>query len=115
MSQRYEGGPAGPGAIYSWSGNGNVGEGRMTVTESRPSDLIRIKLEFIRPFTATNTAEFTFRPAGDRTAVTWSMTGENNFVGKAIALILNMDTMVGALFEQGLAQLKAIVEATPKP
>jgi hypothetical protein len=87
----------------------------MTVTESRPSDLIRIKLEFIRPFAATNTAEFTFKPKGDRTAVTWSMTGENNFVGKAIALVLNMDTMVGALFEQGLAQLKAIVEATPKP
>ena len=115
MSQRYEGAPAGAGAIYSWSGNGHVGEGRMTVTESRPSDLIRIKLEFIRPVAATNTAEFTFKPEGDRTAVTWSMTGENNFVGKAIALVLNMDTMVGALFEQGLAQLKAIVEATPKP
>src|ERR1700722_17774584 len=61
MKQTYEGPPTGTGAIYSWNGNGKVGEGRMTMTESRPSDLIRIKLEFMRPFKATNTAQFTFK------------------------------------------------------
>jgi uncharacterized protein YndB with AHSA1/START domain len=115
MTQRYEGAPAGAGAIYSWAGNGQVGEGRMTMTESRPNDLIRVKLEFVKPFSATNTAEFTFKPEGDRTAVTWSMTGENNFVGKAIGLLMNMDRMVGAQFEQGLAQMKSVVEAPPRP
>jgi hypothetical protein len=86
----------------------------MTVTESRRHDLIRIKLEFVKPFSATNTAEFTFKPEGDRTTVTWSMTGENNFVGKAVGLLMNMDRMVGAQFEQGLAQMKSVVEAAPK-
>src|SRR5215467_5069958 len=84
MTRRYEGAPAGAGAIYAWSGNGQVGEGRMTVTESRPSELIRIDLRFLRPFAATNTAEFTFRPEGDRTAVTWSVSGRNNFMAKAV-------------------------------
>ena len=52
---------AGTGAIFKWAGNKEVGEGSMTITESRPSDLIRIKLEFLRPFEATNSAEFTFK------------------------------------------------------
>lgn len=87
-----------------------VGEGRMTIVESRPSDLIRIKLEFFTPFAATNTAEFTFRAEGDRTAVTWSMSGHNNFVAKALALVMDMDQMIGGDFEKGLASMKAVVE-----
>jgi len=111
MKQAYEGAPAGTGAIYTWSGNNEVGEGRMTITESRPSDLIRIKLEFFKPFAATNTAEFTFKPEGNQTAVTWSMTGNNNFMAKAVHLFMNMDKMVGGQFEKGLAQMGSVVEA----
>ena len=114
MKQTYEGAPAGPGAIYTWVGNKNVGEGRMTLTESRPSDLIRIKLEFFKPFAGTHIAEFTFKPAGNQTAVTWSMTGKNNFMAKAIHLFMNMDKMIGGQFEMGLAQMKSIVEAALK-
>lgn len=83
----------------------------MTIVESRPNDLIRINLEFFRPFAATNLAEFTFRPEGDQTAVTWSMTGKNNFMAKAIHLFMNMGKMIGAQFEQGFAQMKSVVEA----
>src|SRR6185295_9800251 len=91
LKRTYEGPPAGSGAIYSWAGNKQVGEGRMTLTESRPSDLIRIKLEFLKPFKATNAAEFTFEPQGHQTVVTWSMTGKNNFMFKAVGLFMNMD------------------------
>ena len=110
MKQTYEGPPAGTGAIYSWNGNGKVGEGRMTLTESRPSDLIRIKLEFMRPFKATNTTEFTFKPTGNQTLVTWSMSGHNNFVFKAFGLFMNMDKMLGGEFDKGLTQMKSVVE-----
>jgi hypothetical protein len=82
----------------------------MTVTESRPSDMIRIKLEFLRPFKATNTAEFTFKPDGNKTMVTWSMSGTSNFMLKAVGLFMNMDKMVGADFEKGLASMKSVVE-----
>jgi hypothetical protein len=91
-----------------------VGEGRTTIIESRPHDLIRIKLEFVRPFAATNTAEFTFRPEGERTAVTWSLAGRNNFMAKAMGLVMNMDRMIGGDFEIGLAQMKSVVEAGPR-
>jgi hypothetical protein len=112
MKQTYQGAPAGTGAIYTWAGNREVGEGRMTITESRPNDLIRIKLEFFKPFAAVNTAEFTFTPEPpNRTAVTWSMTGTNNFAAKAVHLFMNMDKMVGDQFDKGLASMKAVVEA----
>ena len=114
MKQTYEGSPLGTGAIYTWTGNNQVGEGRMTIIESRPSDLIRIKLEFFKPFAATNIEEFTFKPEGDQTAVTWRMTGKNNFIAKAVHLFVNMDKMVGGQFEKGLAQMKSVAEAASK-
>ena len=114
MKLAFAGPPTGPGASYSWAGNKDVGEGRLTITESRPNDLVRIKLEFMKPFTATNIATFTFKPEGNQTAVTWSMEGRNNFIAKAINLCMNMDKMVGGQFEKGLADMKAVVESAPK-
>lgn len=114
MKQSFEGARAGVGARYSWSGNDQVGEGRMTLTESRPSEIIRIKLEFLKPFAATNTAEFSFKADGNQTAVTWSMFGTNNFMAKAFGLFMNMDKLVGGDFEKGLAQLKTVAETAGK-
>jgi len=114
MKTIYEGAPAGTGAVYSWAGNTDVGEGRMTLTESRPSELVRIKLEFKKPFEATNTTEFSFKPEADKTLVTWRMAGENNFMAKAFGLVMNMDKMVGGDFEKGLAQLKSVAETSSK-
>lgn len=107
----YNGSPTGIGAGYAWAGNRKVGEGRMTITESRLNELIRIKLEFFKPFKATNTAEFTFKPEGNQTLVTWSMSGTNNFMGKAFGLIMNCDKMVGGDFEKGLAAMKSVAES----
>jgi hypothetical protein len=107
----FDGTTAGVGAVFSWSGNDEIGEGRMTLTDSHPNDLIRIKIDFVRPFEGTSFAEFAFRPQADETAVTWSMAGHNNFIGRAICLFVNMDKMLGGDFEKGLANLKSVVES----
>lgn len=107
----FEGAAAGVGAAMSWDGNKKVGAGKMTITETRPGDLIRIKLEFLKPFKATNTAEFTFKPEGGQTAVTWSMSGQNNFFFKAFGLFMDCDNMVGKDFEKGLAAMKSVAES----
>jgi hypothetical protein len=111
MQQTYEGQPAGVGAVYTWTGNGDVGEGTLTIVESTPTERIAIRLDFRRPFKATNAAEFTFVTQGDLTVVTWTMTGKKNFITKAFGLIMSMDKMLGGMFEQGLAQMKTVVEA----
>ncbi len=114
MKQTHEGAPAGTGAIYSWTGNKEVGEGRMTIAESQANESIRIKLEFLKPFASVNTTDFNFKPAGGQTTVTWSMSGTNNFIAKAFCLFMNMDKMVGGDFEKGLAQMKSVAEAASK-
>ena len=110
LKRTYEGPAAGKGASYRWVGNPKVGEGRMTITESRPADLVQIRLEFVKPFQATNVSEFAFTPAGKETLVVWSMTGRNNFMAKAFGLLMNMDKLVGSDFEKGLAKLKSVAE-----
>ena len=108
----YDGPPAGVGASYAWSGNNKIGAGRSTITESVPDELVRLKLEFLKPMAATNTAVFTFEPDGGQTIVTWTMSGRNNsLVCKLFGLLMNMDKMCGNMFEKGLAQMKSLAEA----
>jgi hypothetical protein len=109
-SKKFEGPPAGAGAVFAWSGNKKIGQGQMTLTDSRPHELIRINLQFIRPFPSSSTAEFTFQAEGVQTLVTWSMAGRKNFISKAFCMFMDMDKMVGRDFERGLAQIKAVTE-----
>ncbi len=114
MKTAYEGTPAGEGAIYTWSGNKDAGAGRMTIAGSTPNEIIGIKLEFTKPFAATNTTTFTFQPAGNGTIVNWSMSGNKSFIEKAVCLVMDMEKMVGPDFEKGLAQMKTLAEAVAK-
>lgn len=111
LQRSFEGPSAGAGAIYAWQGNSNIGSGRMTILESRPGELVSIRLEFFEPFAATNAARFELEPSGSAMRVRWSMEGEQSFVGKAISLVMDMDAMVGGQFEQGLADLDRAARA----
>jgi uncharacterized protein YndB with AHSA1/START domain len=109
----FDGPQTGVGAVYRWSGNDEVGEGSMTIVESQPNELVRMKLQFIRPMEDTAEAVFTLQPAGDRINVTWTMNGTNSFVEKAFCLFMDLDKMIGDKFTEGLTDLKKIVEAPP--
>jgi hypothetical protein len=111
MKKTFEGPDEGVGAILRWDGNGQVGAGSNTIIESRRNELIRFKLNMVRPFVGTNDVEFAFQPRGEETSVTWTMTGNLNFITKIMDLIIGMDTMVGGQFQSGLAQLKLAVES----
>lgn len=111
MKRTFEGPSAGPGAVYAWAGNAEVGEGRMTILESEPGELVSIELEFFEPFAATNEARFELAASEAETRVSWSMEGRNGFVGKAISVFMDMDAMVGKQFERGLADLDSAAQA----
>jgi Polyketide cyclase / dehydrase and lipid transport len=115
MKKTFDGPPAGVGAKYAWSGNDDVGEGRMTIVKSERPSTVGIKLEFLKPFESTSVTTFTFAPATQGSKVTWAMDGENNFVAKAMCLVMDMDKMIGPDFEKGLAAMKTAAEAAPKP
>lgn len=107
----FEGPPAGVGAVSTWSGNDQMGAGRQSIIESQPNELVRTRLDFIRPMASTANAEFILKSDAGQTVVTWSMYGKNNFVGRAMCLVMNMDKMLGGFFDEGLGKLKTIAEA----
>ena len=109
--KRTHGGPRkGKGALYGWEGNKEVGKGQMEITEATPSSRVVVKLDFLAPFEAHNTAEFVLVPQGDATTVTWAMFGPNLYIGKVMSVFASMDSLVGKDFERGLANLKAVAE-----
>jgi hypothetical protein len=110
----FSGPESGPGASMAWSGNNKVGEGHMTITDIRSNEVIHMKLEFLRPMKATNQTEFLFKADGNQTTVTWSMSGKNNFMGKAFGLIVDCEKMVGRDFEKGLANLNSACQGMVK-
>jgi uncharacterized protein YndB with AHSA1/START domain len=113
MKKVYEGPPEGAGSKYSWVGNKKVGEGRMTIERCEAPALIALKVEFLKPWQATNDTTFSFAPEGDSTKVTWAMEGENETFGaKAFAVLMNMDKLVGRDFERGLVSLKSLAEGS---
>ena len=112
MKTTYAGSTSGQGAVYSWVGNSDVGEGSMTITDSQPASRVKIKLEFIKPFASTADNLFEFAQAAAGTTVTWTMSGDNDFLSKAFSLFMGgMDKMIGPDFEKGLAQMKTAAEA----
>ena len=113
VKNTYRGPDAGVGAACSWDGNGNIGAGTATITESTPGELVRMRMEWKRPMTGVGTVEFTFQPEGGKTRVTWLMYGQNGFMGKLVSVFLDCDTMVGPKFEEGLASLATVATQTP--
>lgn len=110
MQRQHSGAANGKGAIYEWDGDKQVGKGRMEITESSSPSRVLIKLDFLSPFEAHNTAEFILQAQGDSTHVTWAMYGPATFISKLMGLFFSMDKMVGDDFAIGLENLKAIAE-----
>jgi uncharacterized protein YndB with AHSA1/START domain len=108
--ESFDGPTSGKGATFSWAGNSEVGVGKMTIVESVPNERIRIRLEFVEPMAGVSETTFTLKPQGDKTHLTWTMSGENNFVCKAMCVFMDMDKMLGSEFEKGLNSLKEVVE-----
>ncbi|KQV35004.1 MULTISPECIES: SRPBCC family protein [unclassified Rhizobium] len=109
MSRSFSGSPLGPGAIYAWDGNKDIGAGRMEILESSAEKVV-IKLDFSRPFEAHNIATFTLSPAASGTAVTWAMDGPSPLIAKVMGVFFSMDEMIGKDFVVGLENLKGIAE-----
>lgn len=112
----FDGPASGKGAVFAWSGNNEVGAGRMTLTESRPAEAVTIKTDFVKPFVGNSYSDFSLKAEGSGTAVSWTISGQHDFIAKAIGLFVSMDKVLGGEMEKGLASMKQLVEAdTKKP
>ena len=107
----YSGPASGVGANMKWSGNDQVGTGSQTITASEPDKRVAIELTFgdMTP----SQVEMLLAPEGGGTRVTWTLESQFGYdlAGRYFGLL--MDKFVGADYEKGLAQLKAVIEKAP--
>ncbi|OAH99071.1 SRPBCC family protein [Methylomonas methanica] len=110
MKRTYRGATSGPGAVYEWEGNQEIGQGRMEIIDVTPPAKISIRMDFIKPFPAQNTLEFVLQTEGNSTHVTQAIFGPSPYISKVMSLVFSMDKMIGGKFEESLAELKATAE-----
>ena len=110
MKRTHSGAPSGKGAVYEWDGDSNAGAGRMEIVEAAPAQSVTLRLDFTRPFEATNFVEYKLQPKGLATQVSWDMHGPMPFISKVMCVFVDLDTMIGKDFETGLANLKTLAE-----
>ena len=110
MKGSYRDGLGGPGSVYDFEGNKDVGKGSVELLPGASPGKVNMRLVMLEPFKVDNAIEFTLVPQGDATEVTWAMQGPSPFFAKLMHVVFNMDKMVGKDFEAGLSSLKAIAE-----
>lgn len=110
VQRTYGGAEQGVGATYAWVGNKQLGSGNMQILESVPGQFVKVRLEFTAPMKAVNTTEFVLSEHDGVTTLKQAMYGQNPFIGKVFALLMNMEKMIGSKFEEGLSTLKQGIE-----
>jgi uncharacterized protein YndB with AHSA1/START domain len=112
MRRTYSGPASGIGAASEWSGTGQSGKGRMSITESVPPARVLVTADFTRPLQAHNLNEFVLESRGAQTHVTWTWTmqGRSLYVMNVMGIFMNMDKRMGKHFDTGLRDLKIAAE-----
>ncbi|GAB4510148.1 MAG: SRPBCC family protein [Allomuricauda sp.] len=99
------------GAVSSWKGNKDVGEGEQELTRIVDGERIESELRFLKPFKSTSNAYMETKAVdADTTKVIWGFSGKNKFPMSIMMLFMSMDKAIGKDFEEGLASLKQILE-----
>lgn len=104
-------GPAeGVGAKAKWESTGEMGKGHSEIIEVTPNESVVTALEMTEPFPMKQTSTIKIQPADGKSLVTWSVTGENGWIARVMGLFLDFDKQVGDSFQQGLGNLKKLIE-----
>ena len=112
MKKTYTGTDGTVGFVYAWdSNNKKAGKGEQEITFIKEGERMDAAIHFIKPFEGRSIASMTTTPAGtNQTKVKWSIEGKMNYPMNAMLLFMNMEKMIGGDLEDGLANLKKILE-----
>lgn len=112
MKKEFEGADGEVGAISRWEGNKEVGSGEQEITKIIPGQRVESELRFLKPWKSVSQAYIQVEPEGaEKASVTWGFEGKSGFPMRIMLLFMNMDKMIGKDFEEGLADLKQIMES----
>ncbi|MBX9766646.1 MAG: SRPBCC family protein [Bdellovibrionales bacterium] len=113
MKKEFRGEDGTVGFISSWSGNDEVGVGEQEITKVVEGERIETELRFKEPMEDVSQAYLVTEALGEnQTKVRWGMKDTMSFPANVFCLIMNMQAKLGNDFEDGLAQLKTVIEGT---
>jgi len=108
LHRAYSGSAAGEGAVYAWSGNRRAGAGRMQIAAAQENQQVDIDLDFEKPFRSHARTSFLLRADGDRTQVTWRMTGAKPPLMRVLGPLMSMEKFVGKDMDKGLDRMALV-------
>jgi hypothetical protein len=111
MKHVYTGAGSGAGAVMEFEGNNEVGSGRMEILVSRPPNEVVLELQMQKPIEALNRITYRLTPESSGTRFTWSMSGQNNWIGRLLGVFIDCSKLVTGDFEAGIMNLKTVVES----
>ena len=103
------------GAIQSWEGEIN-GTGEQEFTAMKENERVDTELRFTKPYHSKANGRLVLEDDGGNTKVTWGLAGDNSFMMRMFMpfMGMDMDKAIGGDFEEGLSNLKGIVESAAK-
>ncbi|SHJ46205.1 Polyketide cyclase / dehydrase and lipid transport [Reichenbachiella agariperforans] len=109
----FEGPESGIGAKMSWtSNNPEIGNGSQKIIESNKPTLVKYEMTF-EGFEKPSYASFIIVESGGQSQVEWNYEGDVGVNPFYHYMTLMMDGMLGPYYEQGLQDLKTMVENMP--
>nr|WP_299521271.1 SRPBCC family protein [Winogradskyella sp.] len=112
MKQEHVGTDGEVGFIAKWEGNKEVGTGEQEIVSITENESINSQLHFYKPWKSQSDAYITTREIdANSTEVVWGFSGVNKPPSNIFFLFFNMDKTVGKDFEEGLHDLKQILES----
>lgn len=111
IQMTFTGPDEGVGSTASWRSEGRMGQGKSEIVESVPNQITRIKITYLKPMEMSQISEMSLKPnEAGLTTVRWAVKGQNNLMGRVMAVFMDIDKMVGGQFENGLQKLKLLAE-----
>ncbi len=111
MEKKFTGTDGEVGAVSYWNGNKEVGEGEQEITRIVEGERVEGELRFLKPFKSTSASYIAVADkCADQTEVVWGFKGNNKFPMSIMMLFMSMDKMIGKDFEEGLRNLKEVME-----
>lgn len=112
MKKSYKGTDGQVGFVSAWeSTDDKVGAGEQEIKKVLPGERIDYELRFLKPFKATNHAFLKVEPMpGDQSKVMWGFYAKTPYPMNIMLLFFDAEKMIGKAFDDGLANLKKILE-----
>lgn len=112
VEKTYKGTDGMAGFVSAWSSkNEEVGKGEQEITGIKDGERIDYELRFLEPFESKSEAYMTFESLDSaKVKVQWGFNGKMNYPMNLMLLFMDMEGMIGKDLQDGLNNLKVILE-----